>query len=371
MSVSFFRDSRQHDKSVQLINCILDTRGASGGLKRLGTMLGRRRQSVQGGFNRAPSPSKQQFSSLGSRNQSSRDGRPAPSPRTSSSNLREPPIRDNRLSPLAESPTGPTRVHGTNGDLNGSEGHSMLIPETSPQGIAGGATNGARPQSPDVSDVLPPPGPPPSHFRTAGPAEPQQDAEGYSVPAAMNDPISQAQMEAADEAGEQQFKLDIRNEPIREEDADTQAAFSNVAHTLRSAQLAPPSRRGGTLRGRRDVRNTIYVPAPSVASPLEATTTEDTPASPIRAARSAALAALSSEEPTGSDTQSIRSARSLASNANSGVRHPDMHKPGLNTSIVETVSSYFEDGEVKTAAIIGEMAIAFNHPDLESASAGG
>lgn len=31
-----------------------------------------------------------------------------------------------------------------------------------------------------------------------------------------------------------QFKLDIRNEPIHEEDSDAQTALSNVANTLRA-----------------------------------------------------------------------------------------------------------------------------------------
>lgn len=36
---------------------------------------------------------------------------------------------------------------------------------------------------------------------------------------------------------EPQFKLDIRNEPIHEEDRDAQSALSNVANTLRAVSF--------------------------------------------------------------------------------------------------------------------------------------
>lgn len=36
---------------------------------------------------------------------------------------------------------------------------------------------------------------------------------------------------------EPQFKLDIRNEPIHEEDGDAQSALSNVANTLRAVSF--------------------------------------------------------------------------------------------------------------------------------------
>lgn len=38
---------------------------------------------------------------------------------------------------------------------------------------------------------------------------------------------------------EPQFKLDIRNEPIHEEDGDAQSALSNVANTLRAVSVRP------------------------------------------------------------------------------------------------------------------------------------
>jgi hypothetical protein len=41
-----------------------------------------------------------------------------------------------------------------------------------------------------------------------------------------------------DNDAQQQFKLNIRNEPIREKDSDAQNALSNVANTLRAVSVA-------------------------------------------------------------------------------------------------------------------------------------
>lgn len=320
---------------------------------RLGTVVGRRRQSIHGGFGRAPSPSKNAGFMPFGRNSGSREGRPTPSPRASSNNLRESPSHDNRLSSLAESPpnlspTSPTsRTNGVTADTSHISG---AMP-----GTANGTASSALA---DLSDVQPPPGPPPSHM------EAQKDAEGYTVPAAMNDPISQAQNEAQD-GSEPQFKLDIRNEPIPEQDADAQAALSNVANTLRSSQMVPPSRKVGTLRGRRDVRNTIFVPSSSISSNmLEAGGHDPMPPSPAHApGRAAALAALSSNEhhsvPSVSDSTSIRSGHSLTNQP--VIKHADMREHfGLNASIIETISASFENGEVNHIKIGGEIALNYN-----------
>jgi hypothetical protein len=199
-------------------------------------------------------------------------------------------------------------------------------------------------------------------------SEAQKDSEGYTVPAASNDPISQAEHDAAQESEQQQFKLDIRKDPIPEQDADAQAALSNVANTLRSSQMATPNRKAGTIRGRRDVRNTIFVPS---ANSLDVGIAENPlPPSPgIATGRAAALAALSSNDqvgPTGSDTTSIRSGHSLANHTM--VKHADMHQPGLSASIIETVSAVLENGEIKTTKISGEIALAHNRETIGDSS---
>lgn len=329
-------------------------------------MLNRRRQSIHGGFARAPSPSKGGFASFG-RNSASRDGRPSPSPRASSNNLRDSPSRDNRLSSLAESPTA-TSPTSPNGTANNTHAGSAFISDAIPQSSSSNAPNGtATGGLPDLSDVQPPPGPPPSHFKAT---ESRKDSEGFTVPAAMNDPISQAQEEAAQEAAQSKLlNLDIQKEDIPEPDADAQAALSNVANTLRSSQMATPSRKVGTVRGRRDVRNTIFVPQGNsldVASPEL-----PLPPSPgIAAGRAATLATLSSSEqapPSVSDTTSIRSGHSLA---NVAAKHAEMHQPGLNASIVETMHLSIEDGETKTLKINGEVSLVYNKTGFEELPSG-
>ena len=327
---------------------------------RFGTMIGRRRQSIHGGFARAPSPSKgaalPSFPSFG-RNASSRDGRPSPSPRQSSNNLRE-TSHDNRLSSLAESPTIPRSLDG---HTNGVTRPALITESTS--NITNGAVGGA---SPDLSGIKPPPGPPPSHLK-----ENRKDSEGFTVPSVMDDPISQAQQEAAQDSDQPQFNVAIRNEPIPEQDADAAAALSSVANTLRYSQAVTPNRKVGTVRGRRDVRNTIYMPSGS--NSLDVTTSGHVmPPSPgIQLGRSAALAVLSSNEhapPSTSDTTSIRSGHSLMSNA--VVRHADMHNSGLNASFIETVNATLEGGRVKTTEIKGEIALIFNGTESDTKPSG-
>jgi hypothetical protein len=61
------------------------------------------------------------------------------------------------------------------------------------------------------------------------------------------------------------------------------------------------------------------------------------------------------------DNQSIRSGYSLGSAGQGAViKHPDMHGPGLNASIVETVSAWFSNGQVTKSVVIGEVALAHN-----------
>lgn len=68
-----------------------------------------------------------------------------------------------------------------------------------------------------------------------------------------------------------------------------------------------------------------------------------------------------STEPTrGTDTQSIRSAHSLGGVTHPTITHPNMSQPGLNASIVETVSATFSQSQVIKAVVIGELALQHN-----------
>ncbi|KAM4058853.1 fes/CIP4, and EFC/F-BAR-like domain-containing protein [Hirsutella rhossiliensis] len=315
-------------------------------LRRLGTMLGgRRRQSVHLGFGPlAVQKTGTTFGRLGSSH-----GRGI-SPRPSTSNFHQ---DSGRLSALAETPDQPSQDEaaadehkpsheGTNGVADSHAG--PVDPPSSSAATAGGQAEGSSPES--------------------------KDAEGFTIRAPMNDPISEAQREAAGEDADQLFKLNIQTTPVEEEDPQAkQAALSSVVNTLK---LGPATRRSSTIRGRRDVRNTVYVPAPSSsiregqsdgAMPSIA---GSPPASSSSFPRQTPVTALASEASIAgtSDTQSVRSGNSLGSLTHA--KHPDMTGPGLNSSIVETISAVFEDGVVKSASITGEIAFANNPSDSES-----
>lgn len=107
-------------------------------------------------------------------------------------------------------------------------------------------------------------------------------------------------------------------------------------------------------------------PIPSAASPqipVPASPPAVRPQSPLRPASHRLNLG---DDHAASDTQSIRSARSLSSSYSHTVRHPDLHEPGLNSSIVETVSAWFEQGNVTRAVVIGELALAYNPTDLSA-----
>ncbi|TQV92696.1 Fes/CIP4 domain-containing protein [Cordyceps javanica] len=301
-------------------------------LRRLGTILGgRRRQSVHAGFGqlgmqKSGAPA---FGRLGS------SGRGI-SPRASASNLNE----SSRLSSLAEDgPASPIRPK-TGGDrpngLANTDTDAPVLPILT--GTNGSLDGHIEPSQPSTA---------------ATPSSPQKDADGFTVRAPMHDPISEAQKEAASDDSEQPFKLSIQNQPISEEDPDEkQAAFSSVANTLKLNSTAQRSR---TVRGRRDVRNTIYNPAGGLPDALSDTSLASLPVS-----KPTVASTLTSEHSTTgvSDSQSVRSGTSLGNFAH--VKHPDMSSPGLGSSIIETVSAQFEDGEIKNVTIAGEIAFAYN-----------
>ena len=61
-----------------------------------------------------------------------------------------------------------------------------------------------------------------------------------------------------------------------------------------------------------------------------------------------------------SDSQSIQSGRSSVMGGDALSKHAEMSQQGLNVSMVETISAWFEQGSVTRAVVIGEMALAHN-----------
>lgn len=428
-------------------------KGPLKGLKRLGTVMGRRRESKQPQQLQAMSesperkPKSSPFNSFRGRLGSSKDTptlappdehqRPS-SPLRAGSEIMEPPSERPSQEPRERSPVHEEHAAGTNGfGLAAGAGSAAGTPGAA--GFAANIPNGSH-QS-DLAEIFPsnaaeaerapvPPAPPVV-------AEPERDNEGYSVPSRDVDPITQAQQDAAD-AGENappQFNVNIRNAPIEDEQsADNQAVMASMANKLQMVsrhqicspastdsilQQAPPQRKLGTVRGRREMRNS-YIPPP-----IEQQIPEDKPAEPSlaplataepapveravepvqneTASPAPALATLPSSpggfspgvvaastfspfsptEPTSpmrpasrpaqlgadlaGDTQSIRSGRSLTSTGSQGAhRHPELHEPGLNSSIIETISARLENGKLTTSSLIGEIALAYNPPDFST-----
>ncbi|KAJ4012044.1 Suppressor of Profilin deletion [Fusarium irregulare] len=346
------------------------TEKPGGKLRRLGTMFGgRRRQSMHAGFGQlSPGKLGPSFGRLGTSHSQNDRG---PSPRASSNNLQE----HQRLSSLAETPDMPRAPDSENDtpkpesheNTNGVSHNGNLLDSPIPQ--SAGGVNGNHEL--DLSNVQPPPGPPPSHKQENQPSAPQanatKDSEGFNVPPPMNDPISEAQREAKQESGEdpdQLLKVNIQQTPVEDEDPDAKlAALSSVANSLK---LGPATRRSGTVRGRRDVRHTMYVPPPNLPESGTDSSISALPVSPVLApstSKGSAVAALASEASIAgtSDTQSVRSGNSLG-----GLNHPQhaqMTAPGLNSSIIESVSAIFEDGVIKSASVTGEVAFVNNPSD--------
>ena len=67
-----------------------------------------------------------------------------------------------------------------------------------------------------------------------------------------------------------------------------------------------------------------------------------------------------------SDTQSIRSSRSVTSlSGGIIVRHPELHEPGLSSSLVESVNVVFDAGIPTRVAVMGEIALAYNPREID------
>lgn len=329
-------------------------------LRRLGTILKGRRQSVYGAA--GPSPQKggsSAFGRLGGKE------KPGVSPRGSSGNLRE----SNHLGALAEHPSLPQTPEAgeespsrpPHEGANGYNAQENIMDSPIPEGVNGfGENRGVTLTDEPTAQPLQP------TAASATPTPAVKDAEGFTIPAQADDPITAAQKEAAaTEDADQLFKLNIQNKPIEEEDPEAKrAALSSVASSLRAG---PAVRRSGTTRGRRDVRNTIYAPAPIAGESAEGGFLAGIAGSPSFASSfgsrtgAPALAPEASIAGT-SDTQSVRSGHSLGNLAHA--KHPEMTGPGLHGSIIEHVSIVFKaGGEVESTSMAGELGFVNNATD--------
>lgn len=249
-------------------------------------------------------------------------------------------------SQTATLPQSPPEQRRTNGGVNGD---AILPAPTRSSTIP--ATNGIQANAVALEEEQPAP--------PLQATEPQRDREGFNVAPPAVDEISRAQQEAtASDPDQQPFKLDIRSEPIQEEGLDAQSALSSTANALRAqAQQIPTPRKPPTNRGRRDVRNTVFIPSPQ--SP-DLSAPGDSPFLAANSFGAGKASSLSSDVQPGSDAHSIRSAHSTSSLVQTTAKHAEMTEPGLNASVIETVSAWFSSGQVTRATVIGELALAHN-----------
>ena len=215
-------------------------KGAFKGLKRLGTVMGRRRESKQpqqlAAMPESPErkPKSSPFNSFSSRLGKSKDTpnlaapteqqRPR-SPLRLGSEIMEP--QSERVSQEVRAPS-PHRGNGVNG-VGVAAGAAAAGTAVAASSIPNGSHQG------DLADLEPPKAAQPEPTPAPVLAEPERDNEGYSVPSRDVDPITQAQQDAA-EAGEAiapQFNVNIRDAPVQDaEGEDAQAAIANLANKL-------------------------------------------------------------------------------------------------------------------------------------------
>ncbi|EHA18216.1 hypothetical protein ASPNIDRAFT_52645 [Aspergillus niger ATCC 1015] len=322
-----------------------------GGLKRLGTVMNRRRSIVQ------PSSAGPFFSDKKHRSPFASfkrgDSRELQIPETPTEGMERP---STAMSTQDTEPAGISSEPHEHESFTGAT--STAMPQSAPA-TANGATSHEAPSEEITA--------------TAGVSrnEPRVDSEGFTERPETIDEITRAQREAAglEEPG---MNLTIRDQPIFEDEDQAKQAMDDMANQLRMrAQQSGVRRNAGTLRGRRDVRNTVFIPTPAPGNDLPAIpSTLDTsaPTSPSLPAKHVASPSTATDDHAMSDTTSIRSSHTLHS-APGPVLHPDLHEPGLNASIIDTVSAWFTEGAVSKSYVVGELALAYNAtPDVTPGS---
>lgn len=353
-----------------------------GGLKRLGTVMGRRKNAAP-----PPPPSEKKKEKTRSfapfrRQESSRSFQDL---ETTGADLTPAASRDGRASSRHEFETPPATQESRISDAPPAALNGLPTVQQSPERDVRDQQPMLHTESlhqpPDSEPVHQPPQLQPSAL------SPQRDLRPDPFAAAIDTTASPIEDSAR--------SFEIKDQPIPEDANAAQLAMSNMANQLRlQAQSSGLNRVQGSVRGRRDVRNTMFIPNPSnheLPSP-SATPSLGAPSTPASAAtaptattntttattaggssselvtpvkRSLGTGTIPEDHPLGSDTQSIHSAHSMAI----APHHQEMHNPGLNASIVETVNTWFSDTGVTRSFVIGEIALAYIHPPSSSTAA--
>lgn len=197
--------------------------------------------------------------------------------------------------------------------------------------------------------------------------------------------------------------LKIQDRPIEEDASEARLAMDNMANQLRvQAQTSALNRAQGSFRGRREVRNTVFMPGPvevgslSASSSVGANSVTDSNATPLTANTGSTLpttienatthesplqmqrmTTTESSIPEDAPSTSLLSDGQLSHSAQStgaAVNHPDLTEAGLQASIVETVSTWFSDSTSEAKAqdtqslVVGEVALTYNHASEAASS---
>ncbi|KAJ5753136.1 hypothetical protein N7520_010053 [Penicillium odoratum] len=299
---------------------------ALGGLRRLGTVMGRRKSMVVPSASSFDRKAEKKFSPFApfKRSDSSRDMQIPESP---------PSTADRPGTSMTEEESA--RTPSFSRDQTGGE---SFAPSAQPFHTT---TNGTSSET---------------HAGLNGVDQSHVDSEGFTERPSTVDEVTRAQREAAgvDDSG---LNLTIRDQPIFEDESQAKQAMDDMANTLRlRAPQSVARRNAGTIRGRRDVRNTMFVANPgSELAPNQIASDAYSPSSPVRHTPSLSAA---TDEHAASDTTSVRSGHTTHGQMFS--MHPELYEPGLNASIIETVSAWFSEGKVTKSSVMGELALAHN-----------
>ncbi|KAI5287451.1 hypothetical protein KEM54_005990, partial [Ascosphaera aggregata] len=217
--------------------------------------------------------------------------------------------------------------------------------------------------------------------------QPQTDADGFTVRLNVDDEITKVQREAAAAAArnfDEEHAIRIRDQKIEEDEGAAQQAMTQMANALRIQAEQSGLRSSGTIRGRREARNMIFGPSsntvpptppdhahgrpyvalnvdnkmsgmtvPSSNSPYAMPPQPHSPQSSQLSRPPRTGASLSSDQDSTSVYSTVRRTRATV------FKHPEMHAPGLNVSLIECLSSRITETTVVTS-LLGEIALACN-----------
>jgi len=350
------------------------------GLKRLGTVMGRRKSAMP-----PPPPGEKKKEKTRSfapfrRQESSRSFQDLEG---SGQDLTPARSRDDRASSRHDSIAPPQTQESMMSDVSSPPALNGVTSSTEPSGLE----DRPQPSLPPITATQEPLIPE-TRQNTLSPqtASAMQPPDRRSM---QPDPFAQAADSSASPVEEPARNFEIKDQPIPEDASAAQMAMDNMANQLRmQAQSSGMSRVQGSVRGRRDVRNTMFFPnqqeLPSPSTPnLGAPSTPGSAATvptimtgttgpttmtgsasdlvtPLKRLGTGTIPEDASH--AASDTHSVHSAHSMAGVAH----HQEMYAPGLNASIVETVNSWFSDEGITKSFVVGEIALAYNRSSTAS-----